>query len=183
MQAYGNSISAIVFDISKPLDSFENSVTALRHLRSQLFHRGAKALIIGGDFQLELQPSFLDVTGPYALRRPSKHDYWDRHSLLVDLMCTFGLPILSTIRTCRGASVANMVRKLIISWYLRRCKVLVQHPASASLDPITSAFGEHSRSISKFLNVSACKISRDGSHLTKLKQLCTTLEWQMMYLI
>ena len=97
-------------------------------------------------------------------------------------------PILSTIRNCRRrgfleASVAKMVRKLIISWYLRRCKVLVQHPASASLDPITSASGEHSRSISKFLNVSACKISRDGSHLTKLKQLCTTLEWQMMYLI
>ena len=96
MQAYGNSISAIVLDISKPLDSFENSVTALRHLCSQLFHRGAKALIIGGDFQLELQPSFLDVTGPYALGRPSKHDYWDRHSLLVDLMCTFGLHAANT---------------------------------------------------------------------------------------
>ena len=117
MQAYGNSISAIVLDISKPLDSFENSVTALRHLRSQLFHRGAKALIIGGDFQLELQLSFLDVTGPYALRRPSKHDYWDRHSLLVDLMCTFGLLAANTFKQSGTAADADSLGQVSQRWY------------------------------------------------------------------
>eukprot|EP00973_Karenia_brevis_P043914 6080733-Karenia_brevis.AAC.1 len=64
-------ISSYLPDISKPCSEFSLALDSLREACTLLRAKGATALVVGGDFQLELQPSMGRVTGPQALGRSS----------------------------------------------------------------------------------------------------------------
>eukprot|EP00973_Karenia_brevis_P065212 9055235-Karenia_brevis.AAC.1 len=57
---------------------------------------GARYFVIGGNFNLELQPNIPGVTGPQALGRPSSSDYWERHDILVRFLKYHGLCAANT---------------------------------------------------------------------------------------
>ena len=65
-------ISSYLPDSWKSLDLYAKAVDELLVARHQLQQKGARTFIIGGDFQLELQPNLGELTGPQALGRATE---------------------------------------------------------------------------------------------------------------